>query len=171
MVGWPFAQAEAGRCVLYRARNSVAAGIGLNFTPLEPIKGLYRRAVINGVLAPPVMVLMMLLVRRKKVMGELQVKGVAELARVANAVMQAGRSFGWAAPRSARLAGFPHRPMGTASAPGERARRGGLGLHRGCPGRPHAYGFLFRNVRERTFGLPLHRSKFVARATYTLSRV
>jgi Mn2+/Fe2+ NRAMP family transporter len=51
---------------------SVAAGIGLNFTPLDPIKALYWSAVINGVLAPPVMVLMMLLVRRKKVMGELQ---------------------------------------------------------------------------------------------------
>jgi NRAMP (natural resistance-associated macrophage protein)-like metal ion transporter len=54
---------------------SVAVGIGLNFTPLDPIKALYWSAVINGVLAPPVMVLMMLLVRRKKVMGELQVEG------------------------------------------------------------------------------------------------
>ena len=40
-----------------------------------PIKALYWSAVINGVLAPPLMVLTMLLVRRKKVMGELQVEG------------------------------------------------------------------------------------------------
>jgi Mn2+/Fe2+ NRAMP family transporter len=51
------------------------ANIGLNFTPLDPIKALYWSAVINGVLAPPVMVLMMLLVRRKKVMGELKIQG------------------------------------------------------------------------------------------------
>ena len=31
---------------------SVVVGIGLNFTPLDPIKALYWSAVINGVLAP-----------------------------------------------------------------------------------------------------------------------
>jgi NRAMP (natural resistance-associated macrophage protein)-like metal ion transporter len=54
---------------------SMTMGIGLNFTALNPIKALYWSAVVNGVLAPPVMVLMMLLVRKKKVMGELQVEG------------------------------------------------------------------------------------------------
>ena len=44
---------------------SVLLGIGLNFTPLNPIKALYWSAVVNGVLAPPVMVLLMLLVRKK----------------------------------------------------------------------------------------------------------
>jgi Mn2+/Fe2+ NRAMP family transporter len=97
MVGRPFAQAEAGRCVLYRARNPVAAGIGLNFTPLDPIKALYWSAVINGVLAPPVMVLMMLLVRRKKVMGELQVEGwlywLGWLATIAMGLSVVGMAF------------------------------------------------------------------------------
>jgi NRAMP (natural resistance-associated macrophage protein)-like metal ion transporter len=50
-------------------------GIGLNFTPLDPIKALYWSAVINGVLAAPVMVMLMVLVRRPKVMGELVVTG------------------------------------------------------------------------------------------------
>jgi NRAMP (natural resistance-associated macrophage protein)-like metal ion transporter len=54
---------------------SVLLGIGLNFTPLNPIKALYWSAVINGVLAPPVMVLLMLLVRKERVMGKLIVKG------------------------------------------------------------------------------------------------
>jgi Mn2+/Fe2+ NRAMP family transporter len=54
---------------------SVLLGIGLNFTPLDPIKALYWSAVINGVLAPPVMVLLMLLVRKKKVMGKLIIAG------------------------------------------------------------------------------------------------
>jgi NRAMP (natural resistance-associated macrophage protein)-like metal ion transporter len=50
-------------------------GIGLNFTPIDPIKALYWSAVVNGVLAAPVMVILMLLVRRPKVMGDLVVKG------------------------------------------------------------------------------------------------
>jgi Mn2+/Fe2+ NRAMP family transporter len=54
---------------------SVLIGIGLNFTRLDPIKALYWSAVINGVLAPPVMVLLMLLVRMKAVMGRLIVEG------------------------------------------------------------------------------------------------
>jgi Mn2+/Fe2+ NRAMP family transporter len=54
---------------------SVLIGIGLNFTPLDPIKALYWSAVINGVLAPPIMILMMLLVGQKSVMGNLRVEG------------------------------------------------------------------------------------------------
>ncbi|MET4717213.1 NRAMP (natural resistance-associated macrophage protein)-like metal ion transporter [Bradyrhizobium japonicum] len=50
-------------------------GIGLNFTPIDPIKALYWSAVVNGVLAAPVMVLLMVLVRRPKVMGKLVVAG------------------------------------------------------------------------------------------------
>jgi NRAMP (natural resistance-associated macrophage protein)-like metal ion transporter len=54
---------------------SVLLGIGLNFTPLDPIKALYWSAVINGILAAPVMALLMILVRRKDIMGELIVTG------------------------------------------------------------------------------------------------
>ncbi|WP_375762753.1 Nramp family divalent metal transporter [Bradyrhizobium sp. B025] len=54
---------------------SVALGVGLNFTALDPIKALYWSAVINGVLAAPIMTVMMLLVRRKSVMGDLVVSG------------------------------------------------------------------------------------------------
>ena len=54
---------------------SVALGIALNFTTIDPIKALYWSAVINGVLAAPAMIIMMLLVRRKSVMGNLVVKG------------------------------------------------------------------------------------------------
>jgi Mn2+/Fe2+ NRAMP family transporter len=54
---------------------SVALGVALNFTPIDPIKALYWSAVINGVLAAPVMIVMMLMVRRKSVMGDLVVKG------------------------------------------------------------------------------------------------
>jgi NRAMP (natural resistance-associated macrophage protein)-like metal ion transporter len=54
---------------------SVAAGVALNFTAIDPIKALYWSAVINGVLAAPVMTIMMLLVRRRSVMGDLVVTG------------------------------------------------------------------------------------------------
>jgi NRAMP (natural resistance-associated macrophage protein)-like metal ion transporter len=54
---------------------SVALGIALNFTPMNPIRALYWSAVINGVLAAPVMAMLMLLAGSRKVMGELAVRG------------------------------------------------------------------------------------------------
>jgi Mn2+/Fe2+ NRAMP family transporter len=51
-------------------------GIALNFTPIDPIKALYWSAVVNGVLAAPVMVILMVLVRRTKVMGKFVVGGL-----------------------------------------------------------------------------------------------
>jgi NRAMP (natural resistance-associated macrophage protein)-like metal ion transporter len=54
---------------------SVALGIVINFTGIDPIKALYWSAVINGVLAAPMMAIMMLLVRRRSVMGDLVVRG------------------------------------------------------------------------------------------------
>jgi NRAMP (natural resistance-associated macrophage protein)-like metal ion transporter len=54
---------------------SVALGVGLNFMPIDPIKALYWSAVVNGVLAAPIMVLLMLLVRKPEVMGDLTVRG------------------------------------------------------------------------------------------------
>ncbi|WP_414709628.1 NRAMP family divalent metal transporter [Rhodopseudomonas sp.] len=50
-------------------------GIALNFTPINPISALYWSAVINGVLAVPVMVLLMLMARRKEVMRRFVVRG------------------------------------------------------------------------------------------------
>jgi Mn2+/Fe2+ NRAMP family transporter len=54
---------------------SAGLGIALNFTALDPIRALYWSAVVNGVLAAPVMVLLMLLVRSRTVMGDLVVRG------------------------------------------------------------------------------------------------
>ena len=54
---------------------SAGLGIALNFTSLDPIKALYWSAVVNGVLAAPVMAMLMALVRRRRVMGELVVRG------------------------------------------------------------------------------------------------
>ncbi len=54
---------------------SAAIGIALNFTSINPISALYWSAVINGVLAVPVMVLLMTMARRKDVMGHFVVGG------------------------------------------------------------------------------------------------
>jgi Mn2+/Fe2+ NRAMP family transporter len=45
------------------------AGIALNLTPLDPIRALYWSAVVNGVTAVPLMVVMMLMGSRREVMG------------------------------------------------------------------------------------------------------
>jgi len=44
-------------------------GVALDFTSIDPIKGLFWCAVINGVIAVPIMVVMMLLADDPKVMG------------------------------------------------------------------------------------------------------
>jgi Mn2+/Fe2+ NRAMP family transporter len=44
-------------------------GLVVNFTPITPFQMLYYAAVVNGFLAPPLMVLIMLLANSKKVMG------------------------------------------------------------------------------------------------------
>ncbi len=45
-------------------------GLTLNFVHLDPIKTLFWAAVINGIVAVPVMAMMMLLAANRKVMGE-----------------------------------------------------------------------------------------------------
>jgi NRAMP (natural resistance-associated macrophage protein)-like metal ion transporter len=54
---------------------SAAIGIALNFTTINPISALYWSAVVNGVLAVPVMVLLMIMSRRKDVMGRFVIGG------------------------------------------------------------------------------------------------
>jgi NRAMP (natural resistance-associated macrophage protein)-like metal ion transporter len=54
---------------------SGAIGIALNFTSIDPISALFWSAVVNGVLAVPVMVLLMIMVRRRKVMDRFIVTG------------------------------------------------------------------------------------------------
>ena len=49
-------------------------GTGLDFTPVDPMKALYWSAVINGVVAVPIMVAMMLLAAKPAVMGPLPVR-------------------------------------------------------------------------------------------------
>ncbi|MBI3701730.1 MAG: Nramp family divalent metal transporter [Afipia sp.] len=63
--------------VSFYAVLALSAGIGilLNFTPISPISALYWSAVINGVLAIPVMILMMFMARRHDVMDKFVIGG------------------------------------------------------------------------------------------------
>ena len=46
-------------------------GVALNFTALDPIKALYWSAVVNGVLAAPLMAVMMMIAMNPRIMGRL----------------------------------------------------------------------------------------------------
>jgi NRAMP (natural resistance-associated macrophage protein)-like metal ion transporter len=50
-------------------------GMGILFTPINPIKALYWSAVINGIVAVPVMTVMMLMTAKAGVMGEFTIRG------------------------------------------------------------------------------------------------
>src|SRR5665647_2596376 len=48
---------------------SVLAGLGIQYSPISPMKALFWSAVINGVVAVPLMVVIILIASRKSVMG------------------------------------------------------------------------------------------------------
>ena len=60
------------------------AGASLNGVGIDPARALYWAAVVNGVLAGPLMVIMMLIVRNPRAMGRLTVSPMQN-------------AFGWAA--------------------------------------------------------------------------
>lgn len=71
--GWHVGLArKAGRAKAFYGCIAAATLIGvlLNFSPLDPVKTLFWSAVINGVVAVPVMALMMLLADNRTAMGE-----------------------------------------------------------------------------------------------------
>jgi len=48
---------------------AIVIGIGIDFAPLDPVKALFWSAVINGIVALPIMIVMMLLASRREAMG------------------------------------------------------------------------------------------------------
>jgi Mn2+/Fe2+ NRAMP family transporter len=63
----------------------------LNFTPIDPVKALFWSAVINGVVAVPVMVMTVRMATSKKIMGQFQVRGLL-------------RALGWLATATMAIA-------------------------------------------------------------------
>jgi Mn2+/Fe2+ NRAMP family transporter len=69
---------------------SVLAGLALQYSPISPMKALFWSAVINGVVAVPLMVVIILLVSKKSVMGAYTAsRSVVTLGWIATAVMGA----------------------------------------------------------------------------------
>jgi len=72
-MGWRVGLAQkAGRAKAFYGALAMATLIGavMNFSPIDPIKALFWSAVINGVVAVPVMVIMMLMTGRSDIMGQ-----------------------------------------------------------------------------------------------------
>jgi Mn2+/Fe2+ NRAMP family transporter len=70
---------------------AVAAGVIMNLTPIDPIKALFWSAVVNGVVAVPVMVMLMHLSSHRKAMGDFTLPPVL-------------KALGWAATAAMALA-------------------------------------------------------------------
>jgi Mn2+/Fe2+ NRAMP family transporter len=72
-------------------------GVLVDFSPIDPVKALYWTAVINGVVAVPVMVVMMLLTAQRRVMGDFIITGslfwIGWAATVAMAACVAGMAI------------------------------------------------------------------------------
>jgi Mn2+/Fe2+ NRAMP family transporter len=72
-MGWRVGLAQRpGRARAFYGTIAVATVIGaaLNFSPIDPIKALFWSAVINGVAAVPITVMIMLMGSRRRVMGQ-----------------------------------------------------------------------------------------------------
>jgi Mn2+/Fe2+ NRAMP family transporter len=69
---------------------SVLAGLVIQYSPISPMKALFWSAVINGVVAVPLMIVIILLVSKKSVMGHFTERRVIViLGWIATAVMGA----------------------------------------------------------------------------------
>jgi Mn2+/Fe2+ NRAMP family transporter len=67
---------------------SVLAGLVIQFSPISPMKALFWSAVINGVVAVPLMVVIILMVSKKSVMGDFTAgRSTIILGWIATAVM------------------------------------------------------------------------------------
>jgi NRAMP (natural resistance-associated macrophage protein)-like metal ion transporter len=75
---WPEGLARKPKAAkAFYATIALATMVGalINFSPINPIKALFWSAVINGVVAVPVMVIMMSITANPKIMGEFAVGG------------------------------------------------------------------------------------------------
>ena len=66
----------------------------MNATPINPIEALFWSAVINGVVAVPIMILMMILSSRRAVMGAVRARGRSQDLRLAGDGGHGGGAIG-----------------------------------------------------------------------------
>jgi Mn2+/Fe2+ NRAMP family transporter len=77
---------------------SMIAGLGLGFTPINPIKALFYSAVINGVVAVPLTVLILLLAMRPAVLGAYTASRSSLVLGWITVLLMAGASVGMMIP-------------------------------------------------------------------------
>jgi Mn2+/Fe2+ NRAMP family transporter len=70
-------------------------GAALNFTSIDPIKALYWSAVVNGILAAPLMAVMLVLALNRRVMGRLTLSKPMAIMGAAATVVMAAASIGF----------------------------------------------------------------------------
>lgn len=78
-LNWPVGLARQPlEAKAFYATIAVATFVGavLNFTPIDPVKALFWSAVINGVVAVPVMIMTMRMATSQKIMGKFHVRGL-----------------------------------------------------------------------------------------------
>ena len=73
---------------------AMAIGLALNFFDINPIKALFWSAVINGVVAAPIMVVMMLMAQDKAVMGQFTLKRRNQILGWAATIVMAAAAVG-----------------------------------------------------------------------------
>lgn len=74
MFGWAGsldAKPRAARAFYATIAVATLIGAALNFVGFDPVRALYWAAVVNGVLAAPLMAVMMLIARNRRIMGRL----------------------------------------------------------------------------------------------------
>jgi NRAMP (natural resistance-associated macrophage protein)-like metal ion transporter len=89
--GWPIGLGRRplkARAFYGTITVATVVGVLLNFTPLDPVKALIWSAVVNGVVAVPIMVMTVLMAARRDVMGQFVLGPVLKvLGWLATAVM------------------------------------------------------------------------------------
>jgi Mn2+/Fe2+ NRAMP family transporter len=92
-MGWPTGlDRKPQQAKAFYATIAIATVIGivLNLTPINPIKAWFWSAVINGIVAVPVMAIMMLMATNKKIMHRFSLgTGMTVTGWIATAVMAA----------------------------------------------------------------------------------
>jgi Mn2+/Fe2+ NRAMP family transporter len=74
---WPIGLSRQPKAAGFYATLTAAAvlGVAITLSPINPIKALYWTAVINGVVAVPVMTVMMLMTAQPRIMGKFTISG------------------------------------------------------------------------------------------------
>ena len=76
LLRWPVGRRHTrhrARAFYVTVGTATALAVGLNFTPLDPLRALYFSAVINGVICVPLLAAMMYLASNLRVMGALRI--------------------------------------------------------------------------------------------------